>query len=161
MSIYNTVIINIFDAVCVVILRTLCFGDDILKELCMSYIFADNPTLLTGFWKTDQLSHYSIGQFNFIGPANSYIHTLPIHSAICVYTYLGVYIHTWHVSVHKEWKLQRKILMCLCCCITYVNISVITILNGTFGISRNIILKHWSHCSSLVLLFSHARCTVE
>ena len=94
MCIYNTVIIKISDTVCVVILRTLCFGDDILKELYMSYIFADNPTFLTGFWKTDQFSHYSIGQFNFIGPTNSHSHTLPIHGAICVYTYLDVYIHT-------------------------------------------------------------------
>ena len=29
-----------------------------------------------------------------------------------------------------------------------------TVLNGTFGILRNTILKYWSHCSSLVLDFS-------
>ena len=100
------------------------------------------------FWKTDQLSHYSIGQLKFISPANSYIHTLPIHSAICVYTYLDVYIHTWHVPVHNEWKLQRKILMCLCCCITYVTVSAITIPNGTFGISRTF----WNIEATVVLL---------
>ena len=44
--------------------------------------------------------------------------------------------------------------------LTYVTISMKTVPNGTFDISRNTILKHWSHCSSLVLYFSHARFTV-
>ena len=34
-------------------------------------------TIVTGFWKIDQ-----IVTLDFIGPANSYTHTLPIHSAI-------------------------------------------------------------------------------
>ena len=34
---------------------------------------------------------------------------------------------------------------------TFVTISVKIVFNGTFGISRNTILKHWSHYSSLVL----------
>ena len=43
---------------------------------------------------------------------------------------------------------------------SFVTVSVKTVLNGTFGILRNTILKHWSHCSSLVLDFSHAGFTV-
>ena len=43
---------------------------------------------------------------------------------------------------------------------TYVTFSAKTIPFGTFGISRNTILKYWSHCRSLVLCFSRARFTV-
>ena len=42
----------------------------------------------------------------------------------------------------------------------FVTVSAKAILKGTFGISRNTILKHWSHCSSLVPCFGHARFTV-
>ena len=35
---------------------------------------------VTGFWKTDRI--VTQRQFHFIGPANSYTHTLPIHSGI-------------------------------------------------------------------------------
>ena len=37
-------------------------------------------TCVTVFWKTDQI--VTQGLFHYIGPANSYTHTLPIHSAI-------------------------------------------------------------------------------
>ena len=36
---------------------------------------------MTGFWKTDQIVTLAIGLFHFISSANSYTHTLPIHSA--------------------------------------------------------------------------------
>ena len=39
----------------------------------------------------------------------------------------------------------------------YVAFSAKTVPFGTFGILRNTILKHLSHCSSLVLCFSHAK----
>ena len=35
---------------------------------------------VTGIWKTDQI--VMLGLFHFIGPANGYTHTLPIHGAI-------------------------------------------------------------------------------
>ena len=35
---------------------------------------------VTGFWKTDR--NVKLGVFDFIFPANSYTHTLPIHSGI-------------------------------------------------------------------------------
>ena len=35
---------------------------------------------VTGFWETNQV--VTLGLFHFIGPANSYTHILPIHSAI-------------------------------------------------------------------------------
>ena len=35
---------------------------------------------VTGFWKTDW--DVTLGSFHFIIPANSYIHTLPMHSDI-------------------------------------------------------------------------------
>ena len=44
--------------------------------------------------------------------------------------------------------------------ISFVTVSVKTVLNGTFGILRNTILKHWRHCSSLGLDFSHTGFTV-
>ena len=37
------------------------------------------PSFVTGFWKTDQL--VTLGLLRFIGPANCYTQTLPIHSA--------------------------------------------------------------------------------
>ena len=40
----------------------------------------DNYIFVTGFWKTGRI--VTLGLFHFIGPANSYTHTLPIHSAI-------------------------------------------------------------------------------
>ena len=46
---------------------------------------------VTGFWKADQI--VALGLFQFIGPANSYTHALPIHSAI---TRLG-----WLVSFSR------------------------------------------------------------
>ena len=42
----------------------------------------------------------------------------------------------------------------------YVTCSAKTVPFGTFGILKNTILKHGSHCSSLALCFSHARFTV-
>ena len=36
----------------------------------------------------------------------------------------------------------------------FVTFFAKTVLSGTLSISRNTILKHWSHCSSLVLCFS-------
>ena len=35
---------------------------------------------VTGIWKTDQI--VTLGLLHFTGPANSYTHALPIHSAI-------------------------------------------------------------------------------
>ena len=32
---------------------------------------------VTGYWKTDQI--VTLGLFHFIGPADSYTHTLPMH----------------------------------------------------------------------------------
>ena len=43
-----------------------------------------NSPYVTGFWKTAQI--VTLGPFHFIGPANSYTHILPIHSA---FTRLG------------------------------------------------------------------------
>ena len=37
-------------------------------------------SFVTGFWKTNQ--NVTLGLFQFIGPANDYTHTLPIHTAI-------------------------------------------------------------------------------
>ena len=35
---------------------------------------------VTGYWKTDQI--VTLGLFHFIGPADSYTHTLPMHCCI-------------------------------------------------------------------------------
>ena len=45
-------------------------------------------------------------------------------------------------------------------CTIFVTFSAKTVPFSTFGVSRNTILKHWSHCSSLVPCFIHARFTV-
>ena len=37
---------------------------------------------MTGFWKLNGDRNVTLGLFDFIGPANSYIRTLPIHSGI-------------------------------------------------------------------------------
>ena len=35
---------------------------------------------VTGYWKTDQ--NVTLGPFHFIGPADRYTHTLPMHCCI-------------------------------------------------------------------------------
>ena len=37
-------------------------------------------TYVTGYGKTDQI--VTLGLFNFIGPADSYTHTLPMHCCV-------------------------------------------------------------------------------
>ena len=54
------------------------------------------------------------------------------------------------------WYVQDRIICIKHCDMsssthTFVTVSVKTVLNSTFGILRNTILKHWSHYSSLLL----------
>ena len=66
----------------------------------------------------------------------------------------------WHVGILLTSPSPLSLYFAFTCThILYVTFSVKTVPFGTFGISRNTILKHWSHCSSLVPCFIHARFT--
>ena len=49
----------------------------------------DNYIFVTGFWKTGQI--VTLGLFHFIGPTNSYTHTLPTHSGITRLSWLACF----------------------------------------------------------------------
>ena len=71
------------------------------------------------------------------GVVNSKL-AVPVNVSVCMYLsgYECMHVYTY---------------VCI-----YVTVSAKTILNSTFGIMRNTILKHWNHCSFHVLDFSCA-----
>ena len=44
------------------------------------YLVITEVANVTGYWKTDRI--VTLGLFHFIGPADSYTHTLPVHCCI-------------------------------------------------------------------------------
>ena len=66
---------------------------------------------VTGFWKTDW--NVILGLFHFISPANSYTHTLSIHSAITRLSWLDCFstvTFTGHVkSQLRQWGPWRAL----------------------------------------------------
>ena len=59
-----------------------CYSDVKRYNYCWSRYTpnVNSPTFVTGLWKTDQF--VTLGLFHFIGAANGYTCTQPIHSAI-------------------------------------------------------------------------------
>ena len=55
-----------------------------ISETSGETYFPGKHKKVTGFWKTDQIVTPAL--FHFIAPANSYTHTLPMHSAITIAT---------------------------------------------------------------------------
>ena len=82
------------------------------KKFCLLY-HEDYHNYVTGFWRTDQIVTLSL--FHFIGPANSYTYTLPIHSSIAGLadwsTFLErvlptMWIHNWNSGTHGGYYME-------------------------------------------------------
>ena len=69
-----------------------------------AYGYTHVCTYVTGFWKTDQI--VTLGLFHFIGPANSYSHTLHIHTAIIRLVWLVCFSRATFADPVNSWLGQ-------------------------------------------------------